>query len=175
MWPSFAFKAVFALVFQEALQVDHLKHLGDFATVLLDLVCLSLFCFFMSFQTVWSTGCCQTPCANKNLTGLLQLIVSKINVWKCKLIFPTDTLQEKIEITDLKPFFSHTMLMAVNSLVTNILQNSYFWVQQKKEERNSYRFGTSGEWVNDRIFILVWTIPLIPHAVFCFSSKFIWF
>ncbi len=30
-----------------------LKHLGDVATVLLDLVCLSLFCFFISFQTAW--------------------------------------------------------------------------------------------------------------------------
>ncbi len=29
-----------------ALQVGFLKHLGDVATVLLDLVCLSLFCFF---------------------------------------------------------------------------------------------------------------------------------
>ncbi len=36
-----------------ALQVGFLKHLGDIATVLLDLVCLSLFCFFMSFQTDW--------------------------------------------------------------------------------------------------------------------------
>ncbi len=26
-----------------------------------------------------------------------------MNVWKCKLIFPTDTLQQKIEKTDLKP------------------------------------------------------------------------
>ncbi len=26
------------------------------------------------------------------------------NDWKCKLIFPTDTLQKKIEITDLNPF-----------------------------------------------------------------------
>ncbi len=43
-----------------------LKHLGDVATVLLDWVCLSLFCFFMWFQTdwwwsdqicVWSTRC----------------------------------------------------------------------------------------------------------------------
>ncbi len=34
-----------------ALQVGSiLKHLGDIATVL---VCLSLFCFFMSFQTDW--------------------------------------------------------------------------------------------------------------------------
>ncbi len=49
--------------------------------------------------------CCQSPGANKNLTGLLQLN-GKINVWKCKLIFPSDTLQQKIEITNLKPFFS---------------------------------------------------------------------
>ncbi len=35
------------------MQVGLLKHLGDVATVLLDLVCLSLFCFFMLFQTDW--------------------------------------------------------------------------------------------------------------------------
>ncbi len=34
-----------------ALQVGFSKHLGDVATVLLDLGRLSLFCFFMSFQT----------------------------------------------------------------------------------------------------------------------------
>ncbi len=38
-----------------ALQVGFLKmFLGDVATILLDLVCLSLFCFFMSFQTDWT-------------------------------------------------------------------------------------------------------------------------
>uniref|UniRef100_A0A673JMH0 Glutathione S-transferase zeta 1 n=1 Tax=Sinocyclocheilus rhinocerous TaxID=307959 RepID=A0A673JMH0_9TELE len=31
-------------------------------------------------------------------------IKDKKNVWKCKLIFPTNTLKQKIEITDLKPF-----------------------------------------------------------------------
>ncbi len=36
-----------------ALQGGLLKHLEDVDTVLLDLVCLSLFCFFMSFQTEW--------------------------------------------------------------------------------------------------------------------------
>ncbi len=35
---------------QGALQVGFLKHL-ETCTVLLDLVCLSLFCIFMSFQT----------------------------------------------------------------------------------------------------------------------------
>ncbi len=33
-------------------------------------------------------------------------INGKINVCKCKLIFPTDTQQQKVEITDLKPLFS---------------------------------------------------------------------
>ncbi len=28
-----------------------------------------------------------------------------MNVWKCKLIFPTCTQQQNIEITDLKQFF----------------------------------------------------------------------
>ncbi len=32
-------------------------------------------------------------------------INGKMNVWKCKLILPTDTLQQKIEINDLNPFF----------------------------------------------------------------------
>ncbi len=43
-------------------------------------------------------------------------INGKINVWKCKLIFSTDTLQQKIEITDLKPF-----LAAENTSVLIIL------------------------------------------------------
>ncbi len=30
-----------------------LKHLGDVATVLLDVVCVSLFCFLLSLQTDW--------------------------------------------------------------------------------------------------------------------------
>ncbi len=33
-------------------------------------------------------------------------INAKMHVWKCKLIFPTDTLQQKIEVTDLKPFLA---------------------------------------------------------------------
>ncbi len=33
-------------------------------------------------------------------------INAKINVWTCKLIFPTDTLQQKIEIINLKPFLA---------------------------------------------------------------------
>ncbi len=36
-----------------ALQEGFLKRLGDVATVLLDLVCLGLLCFFMLFQIDW--------------------------------------------------------------------------------------------------------------------------
>ncbi len=65
-----------------ALQVGLLKHLGDVATVPLVLVSVCCVSSCHSRQTgwwsdqisVWSTGCCQTPCANKNLTGLLQLM-----------------------------------------------------------------------------------------------------
>ncbi len=44
-------------------------------------------------------------CGVQNLTALLQLMAN-INVWKCKRIFPTDTLQQKREITDFKPFLA---------------------------------------------------------------------
>ncbi len=66
-----------------ALQVGFLKRHGDVAKFLLDSVCLSSFCFFMSFQLDWKTvrsdlcvkhWLCQTPCPYKNLTGLLQLM-----------------------------------------------------------------------------------------------------
>ncbi len=41
-----------------------------------------------------------------------------MNVWKCKLIFPTDTLQQNIEITDLKPFLAaeNTSVLIGNTL-----------------------------------------------------------
>ncbi len=49
-------------------------------------------------------------------------------------------------------------MATVNCLVTKILQNIFFRVQQKK---GKHRFGTSGGWVNyDRIFIFGWTVPL---------------
>jgi len=44
---------------------------------------------------VWSNGCCQTPCAYKNLTGLLQLM-AKAMFGKVYMTFPTDILQKKI-------------------------------------------------------------------------------
>ncbi len=60
------------------LQVGFLKHLGDVASVLINLV-LSQFVSVSScdsrqtdddqITSQRSTGCCQTTCANKNLTG----------------------------------------------------------------------------------------------------------
>ncbi len=125
-----------------ALRVGFLKHLGDVTTVLVDLICLSLFCFFMSFQTDWMMdltwftfhyGLCSVKLSMwrikepwtvmvrsdlyeehwllsdslwKQKSHWIITINGKMNVWKCKLIFPTDTLQPKIEITDLNPFLA---------------------------------------------------------------------
>ncbi len=43
------------------------------------------------------------------------------NVRKCKLIFPTDTLQQKIEITDLKAFYA-----AENTIVLIVLATTVY-------------------------------------------------
>ncbi len=41
-------------------------------------------------------------------------------VWKCKLIFPTDSLQQKIEITDLKPFLAGKNISVLIILATTV-------------------------------------------------------
>ncbi len=48
----------------------------------------------------------QISVRSKQKYHLIITINGKMNVLKCKLIFPSDTLQQKIEITDLKPFLS---------------------------------------------------------------------
>ncbi len=45
-----------------------------------------------------------------------------MNVWKYELISPTDTLQQKIEITDLTPFF----LAGENTSVLIILATTVY-------------------------------------------------
>ncbi len=88
-----------------ALQWGFLKRLGDVATVLLDLVCLSL-----SFQTDWWWW---------DQISVEQFIIEingKMNVWKCKLIFSTHTLQQKNRNTLLK-----TILAGENASVLIIL------------------------------------------------------
>ncbi len=47
-------------------------------------------------------------------------INGKMNVWKCKLIFPTGTLQQKIEITDLKPFLTGENTSVLIILATTV-------------------------------------------------------
>ncbi len=58
-----------------------------------------------------------------------------MNVWKCKLIFPPDTLQQNIEITDLKPvlagdYTSVIIILATTPLymkllITNIIDHHH--------------------------------------------------
>ncbi len=65
--------------FSGPLLVGLMKCLGDVATVLLDRVCLSLFCFFMFFQTDWMMirpDLCVEHwlLSDRNLTGLLQFM-----------------------------------------------------------------------------------------------------
>ncbi len=68
------FKAAFVLgALEQSFSGAFLKRLGD--TVHLDLVCLSLFCFFMSLQPDWMMMIRSDLCVeHKNLTGLLQLM-----------------------------------------------------------------------------------------------------
>ncbi len=48
-------------------------------------------------------------------------INDKMNVWKCKLIFPTNTLQQKIEITDVKPVLNGENTSVLVILATTVL------------------------------------------------------
>ncbi len=51
-----------------------------------------------------SVWCTDSLCKQKS--HWIITINGKMNVWTCKLIFPTDTLQQNIEKTDLKPFLA---------------------------------------------------------------------
>ncbi len=53
------------------------------------------------------------------------IINGKMNVWKCKIIFPTDTLQQKIEITVLKPFLDGENTSVLIILATTVCDNIY--------------------------------------------------
>ncbi len=85
-----------------ALQVAFLKHLGD--TVFW--IALSPFVLFLHvISDRLDDDQIRSLCGAQKAHWIIT-INGKMNVWKCKLIFPTDTLQQKIEITDLKPYFS---------------------------------------------------------------------
>ncbi len=74
---------------------------------------------------MWSTGCCQTPYANKYLTRFLKMN-GKMIVWKCKLIFPIDTLQQTLEITDLNHFLAGENTSVLIILATTLLHKTSF-------------------------------------------------
>jgi len=80
--------------------------------------------------------------------------------WKQKKIFwrmsVTRQLMDPIDLHRKKKIQWRSM-GPINSLVTDILQNIFFCVQQKKE---IHKMETTWGWVNDRIFILKWTNPL---------------
>ncbi len=46
--------------------------------------------------------------------------MAKIYVWNYKLIFPTDKLQQKMEMTDLKPFLSSEKTSVLIILATAV-------------------------------------------------------
>ncbi len=48
-----------------------------------------------------------------------------MHVWKCKLIFPPDTLQQKIEITDLTPFLAAENTSALIILACTVCVGVY--------------------------------------------------
>ncbi len=59
-----------------------------------------------------------------------------MNVWKCNLIFTSDTLQQNIEITVLKPLFLAGALMVLASSVS-ILQDRYAPPNRRTEFNNA--------------------------------------
>ncbi len=82
-----------------------MKRLGDVATVLLDLVsvCSVSSCHSDGLMMIRSDLCLEHWLSSDKYYWIIA-INGKMNVWKCKLIFPSDTLQKNIKITDLKPF-----------------------------------------------------------------------
>ncbi len=125
MWASFVFKAAFSL--------GALVHSfsGSFAGRFLEASWRLQFFWIESVSVCCVSSCYsrQTDDQIRSLCGALAVfrlkshwiitINGKTNVWKCKLIFTTDTLQ--IEITDLTPF-----LAAENTSVLIILATTVY-------------------------------------------------
>ncbi len=58
--------------------------------------------------------------SDKKKSHWIITINGKINVWKCKLILPTDTLQQEIEITNLKLFLAGENTSVLIILATTV-------------------------------------------------------
>ncbi len=76
-------------------------HLGD--VVLLDLVsvCTVSSCPSDRLDDDQIRSLCGALAVVRQKSHWIITINVKMNVWTCELIFPTDTLQQKIEITDI--------------------------------------------------------------------------
>ncbi len=145
MWTSFVFEAAFALGALEFFRKlcrkvswSVLETLSQFFWI----ESVSVYCFFMSFQTDWMMIRSDLCVEQTKITGLLQLM-TKINVWKLKLIFPTDTLQQKIEITDLKAFLAvdNTIVLIILSTTVDLccfnIKHVYWPTQHNHHEAPS--------------------------------------
>ncbi len=53
-------------------------------------------------------------------------------------------------------------------LPASVWLHTFFKISSFMLNRNSYRFWATWGWVNDRIFIFGWTIPLLPYVVLTF-------
>ncbi len=106
-----------------ALQVVFLKHLGDVCTVLLDLVsvCSVSSCHSDRLDDDQIRSLCGALDVFRQKSHRIITIDGKIYVWKCKLIFPTDTLQQKIEITDLKLILAGENTSVLINLATTVV------------------------------------------------------
>ncbi len=85
----------------------------------------------------------------------------KMNVWKCKckLIFPTDTLQQNIEITDLKPF-----LDGENTSVLIILATTVYTHTHAHTHTHVGFYGLRGLSIGVMVFILYKLYVLLPYT-----------
>ncbi len=142
-----------------ALQVGLLKHLGDVATVLLDL------------DDQIRSRCGELAIVRLLVQTKISVITinGKMNVWKCKLIFPTDTLQQKIEITDLKPF-----LAAENTSVLIILATTVRHPQQHSIESVLGATGTADRMVVLHFGVLLRCCSVQVFLLKCAASEVAW-
>ncbi len=104
----------------------------------------------MSFQTDWmmvrSDLCVEhwllSDSLCKQKSHWIITINGKMNVWKCKLIFPMDTLQQKIEITDLKPFLSGENTSVLIILATTVLCKYVYMYRHRHVSTNNFVIST---------------------------------
>ncbi len=127
-----------------------LKHLGDVATLLRIVLFLHVIPDRLDDDQIRSLcgarAVAKLP-SSKNLTGMW------VNVWKCKLIFSTDTLQQKIEITDLKLFFSKKKRRYSNNLDPYCMYKYKYKNNNNKIKRYIFIY-----WVYITYYLFIWEL-----------------